>query len=124
MTEAFDALERARSDDLRRGVTTVGPHRDDLVVRFRGLDARTSLSQGRQRAVTLALRLASHSVIGTAAGADPLLLLDDAFSELDARTAEALASELPPGQAVLTTAGPLPNAIRPEVIQRLVDGTQ
>jgi recombinational DNA repair ATPase RecF len=66
------------------------------------------LSQGRQRAVTLALRLAAHEHVSESIGSRPVLLLDDAFSELDDATAAALFSELPAGQAILTTAGPLP----------------
>ena len=106
--ELAEALERARAEDLRRGVTTVGPHRDDLVVSLGDLDARTRLSQGRQRAATLALRLAAHEIVTQHVGSRPVLLLDDAFSELDAATAASLFSELPAGQAILTTAGPLP----------------
>jgi DNA replication and repair protein RecF len=117
-----DALLAARDEDLRRSVTTVGPHRDELLIALDELDARTRLSQGRQRAVTLALRLAAHHVVGASAGTSPLLLLDDAFSELDAATAEALAIELPAGQAVLTTAGPLPRTIQPSVVQHLENG--
>ena len=110
------ALAEGRSDDLRRGVTGVGPHRDDLDITSGGLDARTRLSQGRQRCVTLALRLAAHEVVGSHAGSPPVLLLDDAFSELDDTTAQALLRELPPGQAILTTAGPLPRGAIPEVV--------
>ncbi len=103
-----EALAASRAEDLRRGVTGVGPQRDELVVTLADLDARSRLSQGRQRVVTLALRLASHAVVEELTGVRPVLLLDDAFSELDEPTAAALASQLPPGQAVLTTAGPLP----------------
>jgi DNA replication and repair protein RecF len=117
-----DALVAARGEDVRRAVTTVGPHRDELLIALDELDARTRLSQGRQRAVTLALRLAAHHVVGAFAGATPLLLLDDAFSELDGATAEALAVELPAGQAVLTTAGPLPRTVLPAVVQHLENG--
>src|SRR6185437_7417207 len=92
-----------------RMVTSVGPHRDDLMLSLGDLDARTRLSQGRQRAATLALRLAAHEVVTSHVGSRPLLLLDDAFSELDGATAQALFSELPAGQAILTTAGPLPD---------------
>ena len=103
-----EALLLAQSDDLRRGVSTVGPQRDDLLIRADELDARTRLSQGRQRAVTLALRLAAHDVVAKSSGSSPVLLLDDVFSELDGPTSEALFSELPPGQTLLTTAGILP----------------
>lgn len=117
-----EALRKARDDDLRRGVTTVGPHRDDLLLFYEELDARTRLSQGRQRATTLALRLGAHEVVTEHVGARPLLLLDDAFSELDESTAGALFSELPAGQAILTTAGPLPVGAEGADQVRLRDG--
>jgi DNA replication and repair protein RecF len=104
-----EALGRSRVEDLRRGITSVGPHRDDLAIALGDLDARTRLSQGRQRAATLALRLAAHEVVAGHVGSMPVLLLDDAFSELDDATASTLFTELPQGQAVLTTAGPLPS---------------
>lgn len=103
-----EALGQAREIDLRRGLSTVGPQRDDFSIRADYLDARTRLSQGRQRAVTLALRLAAHDVVAVALGISPVLLLDDVFSELDGPTAEALFAELPPGQTLLTTAGAIP----------------
>lgn len=103
-----DALLGARVDDLRRGVSTLGPQRDDLLIRADDLDARTRLSQGRQRAVTLALRLAAHDAVSRVSDSHPILLLDDVFSELDGPTSEALFSELPAGQTLLTTAGNLP----------------
>lgn len=111
-----DAIASSREDDLRRSVTSVGPHRDDLEVTSDGLDARSRLSQGRQRCVTLALRLAAHAVVGEHTGTAPVLLLDDAFSELDDATAAALLEELPGGQAILTTAGPIPRGARPEAV--------
>ncbi len=103
-----EALATAREDDLRRGVTTVGPHRDELVITLSGLPARTHASQGEQRSLALALRLGGHAMVTAAAGSPPVLLLDDVFSELDRSRSEALAAHLPPGQAVLTTTGPPP----------------
>lgn len=117
-----DALVAARGEDVRRGVTSVGPHRDELVLEVGTLDARTRLSQGRQRGVTLALRLAAHAVVGRHAGSDPILLLDDAFSELDAATSASLVRELPAGQAILTTAGALPADLAPRRVLRLNGG--
>jgi DNA replication and repair protein RecF len=116
------ALAAARDDDLRRQVTTVGPQRDDLDIFAGGLDARTRLSQGRQRCVALSLRLATHRHITGVTGVTPVLLLDDAFSELDEHTARALVSELPSAQALLTTAGPLPPGASPDLVVRLADG--
>ena len=107
------ALAAARRDDVRRGVSTVGPHRDDLVVTINGLPSRTHASQGEQRTLALALRLGGHAVVRADGGDDPVLLLDDVFSELDGARASALLAHLPEGQALLTTAGPLPAGVVP-----------
>lgn len=117
-----EALAAARDEDLRRATTTVGPQRDELEVAAAGLDARTRLSQGRQRCVALSLRLAAHRLVTAVTGASPVLLLDDAFSELDDTTARALVGELPGGQAILTTAGSLPPGARPDLVVSLVEG--
>ncbi len=118
------ALTAARPDDLRRGVTTVGPHRDDLDLVVGDLPARTHASQGEQRTLALALRLAGHRLIAGEIGTAPVLLLDDVFSELDRARSEALLHNLPAGQAVLTTAGDLPPAAEGAVAARfqVVDG--
>ena len=104
----LDSLWAARNEDLRRGITTVGPHRDEVVLRIGGLPARSYASQGEQRSLTLALRLAGHSLVTERVGGAPVLLLDDVFSELDASRSEALLRCLPEGQAIVTTAGDLP----------------
>jgi len=108
------ALQHARRDELRRGVSLVGPHRDDLVLTVNGMPARTHASQGEQRSLALALRLATHAVVSEEVGEPPLLLLDDVFSELDPARSAALVRSLPSGQAVLTTAGHLPAGVEPE----------
>ena len=117
-----DALASSRREDLRRATTTVGPQRDELELQAGRLDARSRLSQGRQRCVALALRLASHRLMTDVTGAAPVLLLDDAFSELDEGTARALIGELPAGQALLTTAGELPPGAVPKLVARLSGG--
>lgn len=108
----LDALAEARDKDVQRGVSTVGPHRDDLELALEGLPARTHASQGEQRSLALALQLAAHQLATDRLGTAPVLLLDDVFSELDPQRARALLDGLPPGQAMLTTAQPAP----PEVI--------
>jgi DNA replication and repair protein RecF len=118
----LDALAAARDDDLRRGVTTVGPHRDELFVVLDGLPARTHASQGEQRSLALALRLAGHAVVTSAAGSPPVLLLDDVFSELDRSRCDALAAHLPAGQAVLTSTGPPPPQVAPAAVVRVERG--
>jgi DNA replication and repair protein RecF len=117
------ALAASRTDDLRRGVSTVGPHRDDLVLTVNGLPARTHASQGEQRSLALALRLGGHELVGEVTGSSPVLLLDDVFSELDADRGRSLVRSLPPGQAILTTAGVLPEGAEPELVVRVSGGT-
>jgi DNA replication and repair protein RecF len=116
------ALVAARSDDVRRAVSTVGPHRDELAIGVNGLPSRTHASQGEQRTAALALRLGGHGVVSDAAGEAPILLLDDVFSELDPGRAAALLRRLPAGQAVLTTAGPLPPGADPARRVRVTGG--
>src|SRR4029078_7739413 len=65
------AVAASRDDDLRRGVTLVGPHRDEAALAIAGVPRRTHASQGEQRSLALALRLAAHRVVGDAVGASP-----------------------------------------------------
>jgi DNA replication and repair protein RecF len=109
-----DAIASKRRAEIDRGVTLVGPHRDEWRLQLGGLDARTQASQGEQRTLALALRLAGHGVVSELTGATPVLLLDDVFSELDHDRATALVRNLPPGQTLLTTAGTLPEGVHPE----------
>ncbi len=111
-----DALAAARQDDLARGVTTVGPQRDDLALDVEGLPARTHASQGEQRSLALALRLAAHQLATERLGSAPVLLLDDVFSELDPERSRALLAGLPPGQTLLTTALPPPPEVTAEAV--------
>lgn len=110
------ALAAAREEDLRRQVTTVGPHRDDLELTLGDRPVRTHASQGEQRSAALALRLATHHLATAEQGDPPVLLLDDVFSELDARRAAALVGQLPSGQVLLTTAVEPPSAVAPDRI--------
>lgn len=116
------ALAARRRDELDRRVTLVGPHRDELRLVLDGLEARTHASQGEQRTLALALRLAGHRVVAEVIGENPLLLLDDVFSELDAARATALVAQLPPGQTLITTAGVVPDTVEPERWLRVADG--
>jgi DNA replication and repair protein RecF len=109
--DLLDALAASRIDDLRRGVNTVGPHRDELLLVLEGREARSHASQGEQRCLALALRLGIHELVRTKTELRPTLLLDDVFSELDPARSKALVAELPAGQSLLTTAAPLPAGI-------------
>jgi DNA replication and repair protein RecF len=99
-----EEIAAALPNDLARGYTTHGPHRDDLVVRRDGRDLRTYGSQGEQRLVLLALLLAERDALAAERSQPPLMLLDDVMSELDSerrgRLVETLASF---GQSVITT---------------------
>ena len=112
----YDAFVQSLDDDRFRGHTTVGPQRDDVAVTLDGRDARRQASQGEQRSLALALRLAGHELVQQKRGVDPLLLLDDVFSELDPLRSERLLHLLPIGQTLVTTASPLPSAMSPAVV--------
>lgn len=103
-----EALAEGRADDVRRGVSRLGPHRDELTLRLDGLASRSEASQGEQRTLALALRLSAHRLITERLGEPPLLLLDDVLSELDPDRSGALLSNLPPGQTVISSASELP----------------
>ena len=116
------ALAEVQRDELRRGVSLVGPHRDELDLSLGGLPARTHASQGEQRTFALALRLGAHRLVAATAGTPPVLLLDDVFSELDPDRSAALLAHLPPGQAIITSAVGLPPGARPERTYEVRDG--
>lgn len=115
------ALREARDDDVRRGVTTVGPHRDDVALDLGDGPARSHGSQGEQRSFALALRLAGHRLVTERTGSPPILLLDDVFSELDEQRRRALFEVLPAGQTLITSAADIPNETNPDA-RLLVSG--
>jgi DNA replication and repair protein RecF len=117
-----EALEKARPEDLRRQVTTVGPHRDDLELTLSGRPARSQASQGEQRTVALGLRLAGHQLAADGRPEPPVLLLDDVFSELDHFRAAALVAQLPAGQVLLTTAVDPPDVVSPDRVVAVAGG--
>lgn len=115
-----EALAAVRDDEVRRGVTLVGPHRDELDLALAGMPARTHASQGEQRTMALALRIAGHHELAASRGTSPLLLLDDVFSELDATRASSLLALLVAEQTFITTAGEIPE-VDGEVLHLTVD---
>jgi DNA replication and repair protein RecF len=117
------ALAAARDEDVRRGMSTVGPHRDELELAIDGMPARTHASQGEQRTLALALRLGVHELVAERSGSTPVLVLDDVLSELDSGRASALMQLLPAGQIVITTAGTIPTAADPDRVVRIEQGS-
>lgn len=106
-----EAVNKSLADDLRRGSTTVGPHRDDLRVILDGQEARSFGSQGQQRTAVVSLKLAEAALIERRTGERPVLLLDDVLSELDGERRAALLKEVAEGGQVIITsveAGPFP----------------
>ncbi len=97
-----EALAGSHQRDLLLGVTTMGLHRDEPVLTLNDYDARLYTSQGEQRTMALALRLGVFEAVKQAAGTQPVLVLDDVFSELDQGRAEALVEWLPVTQTFIS----------------------
>jgi DNA replication and repair protein RecF len=102
--ELYDALVSHRNSDIARGSTTVGPHRDDVSIEVGGREARIFGSQGQQRTVILALRMATLQLGSRMLGSPPMLLLDDILADLDEGRRARLVDwvSLHAGQAILT----------------------
>jgi DNA replication and repair protein RecF len=122
LAEQFrSALAARRSMELERGLTLVGPHRDDLVLEVRGLPVKGYASHGESWSVALALRLASAELLRAESRlGDPVLILDDVFAELDAGRRTRLA-ELAAGyeQVIVTSAveEDVPEGLRAHVVR-------
>ncbi|MFE2426300.1 DNA replication/repair protein RecF [Streptomyces sp. NPDC059373] len=99
----MEALGESRKQEIERGVTLVGPHRDDLVLKLGQLPAKGYASHGESWSYALALRLASYDLL-RADGNEPVLVLDDVFAELDEKRRKRLAELVAPGEQVLVTA--------------------
>ena len=115
--QLLEAMARLRPKEIERGVCLVGPHRDDLVLTLGGLPAKGYASHGESWSFTLALRLASYSLLTEGVVGDddlwvadsredgePVLVLDDVFAELDVRRRQRLADLVAPARQVLVTA--------------------
>ena len=89
-----NALQENIEKDFRRGTTTVGPHRADLILSIGEHKARSFASQGQQRALILALKMAEVQILSKTLGVTPVLLLDDVSSELDTQRTQKLFSEI------------------------------
>jgi len=101
------SLEATHRVDYERRMTTVGPHRDEPGFSIGGHETRRHGSQGEQRTMALAVKLAVHRAVAETIAEPPVLLLDDVFSELDPERSEALAEALPAEtQTMITSARP------------------
>ncbi|MCC6491240.1 MAG: DNA replication/repair protein RecF, partial [Candidatus Hydrogenedentes bacterium] len=99
-----EILAASRKTDIRQGMTTRGPHRDDLSFDVDEKAARPFASQGQQKTAALALKLAELDLVRARTGEYPILMLDDVFSELDAGRSRRLLTAIPPeAQCLMTT---------------------
>jgi DNA replication and repair protein RecF len=97
-------LQQSRREDIQRGVTLVGPHRDDLHFLVDGIDMTLYGSRGQQRTAALSTKLAEVALMQQSTGETPVLLLDDVMSELDAERRHHIINIVDQaGQALLTT---------------------
>ncbi len=98
-------LQAARPEELRRGMSLIGPHRDDMSFSLDGIDLAAFGSRGQQRLAVVALKLAEAALMTEVGGEPPVLLLDDALSELDAHHRALLTTAVADtgGQVILTT---------------------
>ncbi len=97
------ALREVRGNELQRGTSLVGPHRDELLLKLGDMPARGYASHGESWSFALALRLAAYDLL-RADGDDPVLILDDVFAELDTGRRRRLAEMVAPAEQVLITA--------------------
>lgn len=120
------ALADKRAAELERGLTLVGPHRDDLLLRVRGLPVKGYASHGESWSIALSLRLASAELLRAESPAgDPVLILDDVFAELDADRRRRLAALTVGYEQVVVTAAveeDIPEALHHHVV-RISNGT-
>lgn len=99
----LENLENNINIDRKRGLTTAGPHRDDVMLRINGFNVKKYGSQGQQRTAVLSLKLAEIELIRGEVGEYPVLLLDDVMSELDLKRQEYLINNLKNVQTFITT---------------------
>ncbi|MCR1899241.1 DNA replication/repair protein RecF [Irregularibacter muris] len=95
-------LKKSENNDIKKGTTTIGPHRDDIKINVNKIDIRSFGSQGQQRTAALSLKLSLIQLIYTETGEFPILLLDDVMSELDQKRQKKLIHSLQEVQTFIT----------------------
>lgn len=102
-SDMLKKLDENKEKDIIRGFTSVGPHRDDLIINMNDQDLRNFMSRGETRTALLALKRCEASLLEEKIGLRPILLFDDVFSELDGRRRKALTNFLKNHQTLITT---------------------
>lgn len=101
-SQLMQSLAQKRADDLRMGITSYGPHRDDIEITLDEKSARIYASQGQQRSCVLSLKLAECEIVRETIGEYPVILLDDVMSELDISRRDFLLNHLQGRQLIMT----------------------
>ena len=123
MPPTITQLEERLARDIERGTTGAGPHLDEISIRSGDRDLRTFGSQGEQRLAVLALLLAEAELIGERRRVPPLLLLDDALSELDQSRRRTLSERIGAmGQTIVTATGSEALPLAPAQLLRVTPG--
>ncbi len=120
-----EALLAARDLEAKSRTTAAGPHRDNLQILINGREAGAFASEGQQRSISVALKLAQASVLEDRRGVPPLLLLDDVFGELDDARRQAVLENLPIGsqRVITTTGGGWTSSLGPGLVYQVEQGT-
>jgi DNA replication and repair protein RecF len=114
-TELLASFDAQRQAEIERGITLVGPHRDDVILTLGPMPAKGYASHGESWSLALGLKLAAYQLLRRDLGEDPVLVLDDVFAELDTQRRERLASLVADCEQVLVTAAvgaDVPEALR------------
>ena len=104
-SEFYELLKKNRKKDIEKGITTIGPHRDDFTVSLNGIDAKSFGSQGQQRSAVLTIKFSSLKIIKELTGEFPILLLDDVLSELDFNRKRYILTSIGEIQTIITCTG-------------------
>lgn len=103
--EFYKMLKQNRKRDIDKGITSIGPHRDDFLVLINDVDTKTYGSQGQQRTAVLTIKFSSLNIIKELTGEHPVLLLDDVLSELDFSRKKYILSTIGEIQTIITCTG-------------------
>ena len=104
--DLIDHLERHYRAEIESGQCLTGPHKDDFTVRLSGIDLKAYGSQGQTRTAAISLKLAQRELMGREFGEEPVLLLDDVLSELDAGRQDFVLNQIRTGQVFITCCEP------------------
>ncbi|KLE17601.1 DNA replication/repair protein RecF [Clostridium sp. C8] len=101
----YETLKKNRKKDIEKGITSIGPHRDDFIVLINDIDTKSFGSQGQQRSAVLTMKFSSLKIIKEITSEYPVLLLDDVLSELDFNRKRYILSTIGEIQTIITCTG-------------------